>query len=200
MGKNKLSALSLVIVLGGVALAILIIYLVVMPGYQNLKKSSLSLANSKAELNAKQEKLDNLKSLEPTMQSSNDKVNALRYALPREKDMPEVLYVLSAIANKDGVYIGEFSNQSLAGSLGTAAAAAGAPGGATVTEITPTVKQLSMQLTILGDYPKLVAFMKDLEASRKIFQVESLKIILPDPKTNQVSTKLGLVSYFQVDN
>jgi len=193
MEKEKITGLSAFIVFFGLALTILVSYLVIYPAFKNLKSKSLELANLKAELKAKEEKAANLETLSQKIGSLENRAAALEYALPREKEHPEVLYVLAAIAAKNKVYIADFAPDNKLSSRKNKKTTA-------TQSVSSGIKKQEIELEILGEFNKIKNFLTDLENSRKIYQIEQLKLKVSKLESPAVlDGTISLVTYYQVD-
>lgn len=106
-----------------------------------------------------QTKLRNISRARPIYERIEEDIPLIEEALPREKPLSNLINSLNAHASTAGVSISSLRISSK---------------GELVKGRNLTINSLSMQ--ILGDFPAIVNFVKNLENSRRQFSVESIQI------------------------
>jgi len=181
-----------IIVIASVVVIILAAYLVIGPTVTSLKKSNYTVAAKGADLKLARENLDNLKSLESSLNGKTDAVKALIGALPAYTDEEDLMTSLEAIASKEGMQLTGITPTSGAGSAG---------GEETVLagrQRAMSLGEASFDATVKGPYQNLQKFVTDLENNRRPINVNKINIAkeAADAAASSLNVTISLTTYY----
>ncbi|MFA4996177.1 MAG: type 4a pilus biogenesis protein PilO [Patescibacteria group bacterium] len=144
----------------------------ILPEYQ---KTQGEIAQADKEISAGEIKLDSLQSTKVGLDSLGDLVDRLFLAVPEDKDTPNLITELEAIATKSKMYI-----PSIQISDGAASANMGTDTAATTTQAVSGLNPISISLSVTGDFGQLNQFLMDLEKDIRFTNVKSVTLSSSD--------------------
>lgn len=170
--KNK----EVMTIIVSVLVIILAAYLFISPTAASLRKSNLTVAVKGQDLKRAQENLDNLKSLELSLNSQSDLVKSLSGALPTTPDEEDLTAAIEAIASKDGLKFSGITPTETGESSESASPSQGI-----------SLASADFDLNLSGSYEGLKNFLIDLENNRRPVNVSKVSIT-KDSSAEGVST------------
>lgn len=177
---------DMLIVIVSVVVIILVAYFFIGPTITSLKESNYTVVTKGADLKLAEENLNNLQSLESSLNSQTNEVKALIGALPAYVDEEDLMTSLEAMASKEGMQL-----TGITPTVGTE-----------VTEGTEEValvegEQASTSLTeamfdanLKGSYQGLQKFMVDMENNRRPINVTKLSIVKEGAETGSLTLNI----------
>ncbi|MCX6811548.1 MAG: type 4a pilus biogenesis protein PilO [Candidatus Berkelbacteria bacterium] len=165
---------DVIIVIVSVIVIILVAYFFIGPTVTTLKESNYTIATKGQDLKLAQENLDNLKSLQSSLNVKTNEVKALISALPAYVDEEDLMTSLEAMASKEGMQ--------LTGITPTSGTGATEETGAVEETITEQVKQeislgeVALDINLKGSYQGLQKFVADLENNRRPINVTKISV------------------------
>lgn len=182
---SKLSTNSTIAVATGVVIVVLLIcaYFGYVLGQKLITNSKVALAQAQAssQLNTK---LDNAQTLVGSYQALGSKTTLIGHALPVTPDFPALISIMENAAASSGVTLVSVTPSLTETATATPVAAVNLPAGAQAYDLT---------LQVTGSYPKVVAFMKNLELSSRPMRVTNIQVTGTD---QQLSVTLSVTTFF----
>jgi Tfp pilus assembly protein PilO len=169
------SAIAVILVLASFLYA----WKFLVPDYQ---KTQTELAKTNREIDSMRIKLESLNMAKTSMDSMGDTVNKLFLSIPGDKDSPNLITELEAIATKAKTYM-----PSISISDGSAAAAA-------VASAAPTSNAITVSFTVNGAFGDLNQLITDLEKDIRFTNIRSITYTY-DKKSQANSLALQLDVY-----
>ena len=146
----------------------------ILPEYQ---KTQGEIAQAEDEISAGKLKLDSLQSTKVGLDSLGDLVDRLFIAVPEDKDTPNLITELEAIATKNKMYIPSIQISDAAASSASTSADASAT---TTQTATSGLNPISISLSVTGDFGQLNQFLTDLEKDVRFTNVKSVTLSSSD--------------------
>lgn len=165
--NQKINEYRLALIFGGGAfvIALILIFAVGLPIYNNYSKTASELKTQKTSLQALEDKLSTLKTLqsqEETLKKQNETVLA---ALPEDKDVSRLFVQFENIANQNGLAISSVSE----GGTGATPAATSKPSG-TLTPVTYTVSATAT------DYDHLKQALSKIQSALRVISIDKIDV------------------------
>ena len=145
----------------------------ILPEYSQNKAKYSKL---EAEVSASREKLASLRTARRSLDNLGTLVDDLFVAIPKDKDTPNLISELEAIAAKHKTYL---PNIQITEGVGASS------------------NTLQISLSVKGPFEETQAFIKSLEDNLKFFNIKS--VTLGSAADNQTSLALQIEAYKQVD-
>ena len=137
----------------------------IIPKYTEDKTKSVSLDTSIAEAN---KKLDSLKKAQTTLTQLGDIPTQLSVAVPEDKDMPNLITELEAVAAKSGMIL-----PTIAVSDGSSATPAA---GTTPVAVAATGNAITISIATPGTFETINSLISDLEKDIRFMNIKSVSI------------------------
>ena len=131
-------------------------YFVLMPRYNSFRNLENQLKKEEENLRNRQKSLTDLKELEENYSSAKLKVKDISNILPKEKQIPELLVQLEALAKENNLVLGSVSLASTAEGEEKA------------------YKSLGISLELAGSYSNLKKYLDSVEKNMRIMDITSL--------------------------
>lgn len=191
-----LIGISILLVLG-------IYFLAMSPLVTKVKTQMLNYKAQKLVNQQKQKELDNLSVLKDSMTQNKDEVNALKVALPKEPDIPDLLVQLNAIAASSKLKMVSFTPSMTAGATSaatpqpTASSSSGSSSGNATQKANSSLGlgQLVANLTMQGQYEQFEDFLIGCEKNLRPIIVQSVN--LSQSADNSLNVTLAIMTYYQ---
>ena len=145
---------------------ILVGYLVLIPRVNIYRDSRISIENSKLKKENLETKATLLNNLGEKIKNETSFINATKDVLPVEPQVPELLLMLDKLALYNSLYINAFTPV-----IGQETQGQGTPG-----EVAVPWKIVHLQFSIVGKYPNIISFIKDLEQNIRPVDIVSISI------------------------
>jgi len=140
----------------------------VLPEYQ---KTQGEIARVDNEISAGKIKLDSLQSTKVGLDNLGELVDRLFLAVPEDKDAPNLITELEAIAAKSKMYL-----PSIQISDGAISSASADTAVSTTTQTNSALNPISISLSVSGNFDQLNQFLTDLEKDIRFTNVKSLTL------------------------
>ena len=136
---------------------LLLAYFLVYPEYQNFKDLQTDLGVKKAEYTAKFDYYSSISATYAELRSQSENVERIDEALPAEQVLGDLVYYLQEQVTKSGLalkslYLSKSSNST----------------------VENTVKDMTISLSLAGNYDGLGSLISYLQNSARLFEVESI--------------------------
>ena len=139
---------------------LLLVFFLVMPEYHTYQGLQQELAQKTAQRNSEFDYYDAINKTYTDLQSDQDNIAKINDALPEDPDLGKIIYFLQDTAAGNGLIAKDiFLSKSSSNSLQESAGA---------------VKEVTLSMDLLGDYPSLGSFLSALEQSDRIFEVTNI--------------------------
>lgn len=179
--------LSILVIVG-------LIYFVINPQLTKLSENNLNYGAKKLEFENKQDKLDNLKNLEPKIEQEKNKVKKLSIALPKENQVAEFLVQLSVISKSAGMNLVSIvpTNSPIMSSKNLGSEN-------TENEVESIKVESSLyQVELIGGYNSLTKVLEQMENNLRPLKVTNIEISSSEVAQNPImSIILNIEAYFQ---
>jgi len=136
---------------------LILVFVLVRPEYQTFKTLQDDLGIKKAEYTAKFDYYSAISATYAQLKSKSDDVAKIDKALPSDPALGNLVYYLQEQASKSGLILRSLFLSKAANS-----------------ESENTVKDLTVSLTLAGNYDALGTLMSYLENSERLFEIESI--------------------------
>mgnify|MGYP001616747107 CR=1 FL=1 len=154
--------------------------------------------DSLTETKALRERLAALSALYQNKEKAEE-LERIFFALPQKEDIPGLLVNLEALASKNGLVIKSVGFTEEA----KKATAAVVDSGGGASEVSAVVKSLGVNLVLSGDYSSFANFLRSVETSLRLMDVEALSFqqargnTLGDPLTEASDFSVDLKVYYR---
>lgn len=167
-----------------IVLSIVLIYVLMIPGFKRLSDVSIKAAARKNDLQTGRQKVADLKTAAATLSQKNQAVEALNIAVPPDKDTADAIVQVSQMVSAAGLKV-----QSIQPSA----------------ESESAVGQLPLTVLVQGQFPDLVKFSELAEKNLRPVKIVSINIATADEEGGSelsASYSIQMVYYLagEVDN
>jgi len=140
-------------------------YFIMMPAVASYKKNKLVIANKNQQKERIAQKETMLKGLGNDLEQESDFIKLGEQVLPTDPQIPEILFAIDKLATTNSLYMSAFTPNVTAESK-------------TTTEETKKVlwKTIDLQFDVVGTYPNIKAFIKDLENNIRTIDIVNISI------------------------
>lgn len=161
-----------------------------MPDYQ---KNEQSIAQTKEEIKSAKKKLDSLKTTEKDLASLGEIVNQLLVATPSDKDIPNLITELEALAGNCDLLL---PNIGISDGSGSAAAASGVP-----LQSSSASNAITVSISVNGTYEQVTKMIDLIEKDLRYMNIQTLSITRDDKDkaTNKYSVSFSILTYKRID-
>jgi Tfp pilus assembly protein PilO len=139
----------------------------IIPSYHNNK---VALATMENEIDSANKKLESLEQAKKTLDQLGDLPDQLFIAVPEDKDMPNLITELEALAKKHNIVI-----PSMQITDGTAASAAGGAAGTAVVQSSGQ-DSISISFSVTGSFDELGGLINSLEKDIRFMNIKSVSL------------------------
>lgn len=148
----------------------------ILPEYQ---KTQGEIAQADKEISAGKLKLDSLQSTKVGLDGLGDLVDRLFLAVPEDKDTPNLITELEAIAAKSKMYLPSIQISDVAASSTSTPADTSATATATQTAVSG-LNPIGISLSVSGNFSQLNQFLTDLEKDIRFTNIKSTTLSSSD--------------------
>lgn len=163
--------ISLVIIL-----AIIIVYFILSPINASYKETKVNVANLTKEKETLIEKKGKLTTLSKDLEDKKVFISEVEDILPKAPQVPEALLSLEQIAKNNSLYITTFIPTDKGQGGGTAASNKTKISGSSAGGSKSEWSVVEIQFDLIGDYPSIAKFLKDLEKNIRPVDIKSIRI------------------------
>lgn len=166
-------------ILLGISLVLGIIFL--WPHYQELDNLQIKIDNKKQEIQNRDKYYKELSSLSEKLDEYQEELVKIDSALPSEFSMPSLLKFLQKIAPENGLILTTVSSFSIQPSPQRM-----------------DIKEIQGSLKLSGSYPSLKNFLKALEKSARLIEVDSISFSVSQKKEDE-TVEISEIFNFQLE-
>ena len=163
--------LSLVLVL-----AIMMVYFILRPINISYKQAKANIVNLKNEENTLIEKKEKLNSLSVNLEDKKVFISEVEDILPKTPEIPEMVLSIEKMAKDNSLYMTNFLPVDKGLGEGAGQATKIIIGGSGVTSNKTDWNTIEIQFDLMGSYPSIAKFLKDLEKNIRPVDIKSIRI------------------------
>ena len=162
----------------------------ILPDYQ---KNEQSIAQTKEEIKSAKKKLDSLKTTEKDLASLGEIVNQLLVATPSDKDTPNLITELEALAGNCELLLPSIG---ISDGSSSAAAASGVP-----LQSSSASNAISISISVNGTYEQITKMIDLVEKDLRYMNIQTMSITRDekDKATNKYSAAFSILTYKRID-
>lgn len=138
----------------------LIGYFWIFPQYQAFQEVNSVLRNKKIELQRKEEYFSKIKMADEALQQYKEQLSKIDVALPSEPSLPSLLSILEKSGTENGLILKQV-------------------GSFKVTDLQRSLKEIHLEVGLMGSYPALKNFLSSLERNARLIEVDKISFSLP---------------------
>lgn len=172
---NRNSYFKIIIPL--VALSLLVIFLLLLPKYEDLKISKKEILNREFELKTQEEHFKDLQQLSAELKKYEISLAKIDSALPENPSLSGLFNFIQKIASQSGLTLKAISPPS------------------TSVIADSKIKETTITLTLVGEYPQLKNFLSVLEKSARFVEVENVSFSFPKEGPFNFNITIKVYSY-----
>jgi len=166
----------LIYVITTLSLSLLLIFVLVLPAYNNLSDLNSQVFEKEIFLQSQQEYFKELESVADRIEDQGESLEKIRSAIPIGNDLANLMNYFQRSASKAGVSMENVSPALVASTIGK------------------KVRAIKINLIIVGEYPAFKDFLSIVEKSSRLIECENISFQSPtqegDPFSFNVSTKI----------
>lgn len=184
--NGQIFSALLVLIIGG---CFVFSWKFILPDYQ---KNEQTIAQTKEEIKSAKKKLDSLKTTEKDLASLGEIVNQLLVATPSDKDIPNLITELEALAGNCDLLLPTIGISD--GSSPTAAS--GVP-----LQSSSTSNAITISISVNGTYEQITKMIELIEKDLRYMNIQTLSITRDekDKATNKYSVAFSILTYKRID-
>lgn len=197
-GVKKTEQVAAILLICIIAI-IAIIYLLILPQLKSLRENNLNATVKKIELQEKEQKIDNLKSLEPEIKAKKEIISKLSIALPKNTRVDEILVQISAMASSSGMTLLSFSPSSKQNIASTSTEETSTPASKeeAISESEIIVDQYSLNLSVEGSYSSVMGFIYAIESNLRPIKINKADFNAGEGANPLMAVSLEMTLYYQ---
>jgi Tfp pilus assembly protein PilO len=160
---------------------LLIVFILVLPEYDNFKQLQAQLGEKRAEYVAQHDHYAAIDKVYDDLQVRKDDIAKIDEALSSDPALGKTVYLIQEVAQKSGLIVKNLflsqgsSKESVAGAKSS--------------------KEISFSVDLLGNYPSLGSFIRSLEDSSRIFEITSISFGTQSEPPYNFSLQIKTYSY-----
>ena len=166
----------LIYVITTLSLSLLLIFVLVLPAYNNLNDLNNQIFEKEIFLQSQQEYFKELENVADKIEDQGESLEKIRSAIPIGNDLANLMNYFQRSASKAGVSMENVSPALVASTIGK------------------KVRAIKINLIIAGEYPAFKDFLSIVEKSSRLIECENISFQSPsqegDPFSFNVSTKI----------
>ena len=166
----------LIYVITTLSLSLLLIFVLVLPAYNNLNDLNSQVFEKEIFLQSQQEYFKELENVADKIEDQGESLEKIRSAIPIGNDLANLMNYFQRSASKAGVSMENVSPALVASTIGK------------------KVRAIKINLIIAGEYPAFKDFLSIVEKSSRLIECENISFQSPsqegDPFSFNVSTKI----------
>ncbi|GEM_PF-5455978 len=158
-----------------------------------LKLQSLNRTSQKQTAVLEQTKgyFKNLQAIAEQLDQDQTILSNIEWALPEEVSMPSLMNFFQLTAAENGLILQNFSYEEAA----TQAGSKSQEPASGLNHINPNIKSAAFNLTVQGDLTSFLSFLKGLEISSRLLEVDSMNFQVSGKETPQFGIRVKAYSY-----
>lgn len=180
--NNKMLSNALAVIL--TVVVFLVVWKVLLPSYSDNKTKQSKLSSEVSDAQAEILSIENAKS---DLSSITNTINQLLVAIPSDRDEPNLISELEAIAAKNTLVLPSIDISKDSGGTGETASA-----------VVTTGIPLSVSFSVTGPFANIGTFTESLEKSIKYMKIKSITMSYVDP--NNISAAYSIETFTRADN
>lgn len=145
-------------------------YFILIPKVNAYRDSKIAIENAKLQIETLETKAVLLNNLGEKLKEEDDFIKRTQDVLPVEPQVPELLLMIDRLAIENALYINTFSPSIEKDEK------PGAPGSGTEKKKTVAWKTINLQFDVVGKYPNIKSFIKDLEQNIRPLDITNISI------------------------
>ena len=166
--------------------AILLGVFVISPKYREYNDTNLKIKIKNIDIDNQQKYFSQIRDTSEKLKNYEEELKKINYALPKEPSLPEVLEFLTQASSQNGMTFKKLiSSAVVLPKTATKASDSSSASESEKSEISPRLKEISVEFEVSGDYSSLKNFIITLEKNARLIEIESISFSSRQTKTTQ---------------
>lgn len=190
----KKSYYPYIILACSIIVALLAVFFVMKPVFEDMQKKDKVITNKRSNLNILKDNLEKLKELSSQDKEWKEKADLVLAAMPESSDKGRLFMELEGLASGSGLYIDSIREETSVGA-GTTSTQSQDSGGASSVQLSGGASELKYTITLSGSYDAVKNFLTYSEKALRILSIS--KIDITSKEDGSLNTQITLSAFYK---